>query len=238
MDQIPSTAKDSNTAQWVARDNSIVTIIHFYSTKLCRIVTSILKRSSQVEGQENGGVIKEDGEEEMVNCASPAEGSAIEDSLYLDYDEKHEVWTPPPHGSIQDDGAEQTPRVSLHEIPRKDILERRRELMKRVKATQKVLRLQSEEHERGNGREGYLTSRERQTWQSILRDNNTKATRREFVKTTRPFHDAVSQMAKSDRDHKYKTAGTRDAVQHWKHEYTRMASNASVLDQGAEDTAM
>ena len=177
----------------------------------------------------------------MVNRASRVL-SAVDESLYLDDGEKHEVWTPPPHGSIQDDGTAPTPRVSLHELPRKDILERRKQLMKRVKATQKVLRLQSEEHERVRGPEEYLTSRERHTWQSILRDDSARATRRKLMKTMRPFHDAVSQMAKSDRELKLKT---RDAVQQWKHEYMRMASNASVLDQEtvqgferAEDTAM
>ena len=179
----------------------------------------------------------------MVNRASRVL-SAVDESLYLDDGEKHEVWTPPPpHGSIQDDGTPPTPRVSLHELPRKDILERRKQLMKRVKATQKVLRLQSEEHEKVRGREEYLTSRERQTWHSILRDDSARATRRELLKTMRPFHDAVSQMAKSDRVLKSKTTGTRDAVQQWKHEYTRMASNASVLDKEtgfdrAEDTVV
>ena len=211
-----------------------------------------------VEGQGEVGQIKHDGSEEdivMVNRTSQPETQVpgMEESLYLYDGQKHTVWTPLPHGSIQHDGTAQTPRIPLHELRRKDILERRKELMNRVRATQRVLRLQSEEHERITGRKQqrqHLTPRERKTWQSTLRDTyseNTTAKRRELVKTIRPFHHAISHCAaegaKSDEDHKtVHSTETNDPVQQWKHQYSRMASNTAVLDphssQEVEDSAM
>ena len=209
--------------------------------------------SAQVGGQENGGVIKDDGQEE-----DRTQAQEIDQSLFLDDGEKHEVWTPPPPslpaGSIQGDSAAETipkdtaqiPRVSLHELRRKDILERRKELMNRVKATQKLLRLQSEQHERDHNREQerqQLTPRQRQTWQGTLRDDGARAKRRELnLKTMRPFHEAVSEMAKYCETKPTHPENTQqEAVQRWTMEYQRMASNIPVLEQETpevEDTAM
>ena len=212
----------------------------------------IAERSTQVGGQENEGVIRDDGQEESTD---PTQAQEIDRSLFLDDGEKHEVWTPPPPiqpaGSIQDDSAARTEdtaqirRVSLHELRRKDILERRKELMDRVKATQKLLRLQSEQHERVHNREQkrqQLTRRQRQTWQNTLRDDSARAKRRELnLKTTRPFHEAVSEMAKCKTKPRDPENTQQEAVQRWTMEYQRMASNIPVLEQetpGVEDTAM
>lgn len=117
--------------------------------------------------------------------------------------------------------------------------------MDRVKATQKLLRLQSEQHERVHDREQegqQLTLRQRQTWQGTLRDDGARAERRKLnMKTTRPFHEAVSEMAKCKTKPTHPENTQQDAVQRWTMEYQRMASNIPVLEQetpGVEDTAL
>ena len=178
------------------------------------------------------------------------QASKLEESLYLDEGETHEVWTPPQQGSIQEDGrGAQQRTTNQRPISQKDIFERKRELVNRVEATRRVLRLQSVEYERETGRRQErecLTPTERKTWQSTLRDTyseRARASRKIALQTTRPFHAAVAHCAaeaarSGGRKRKMTTSlETHEAVKQWTHEYSRMASNASVLanDQGREN---
>ena len=197
-----------------------------------------------MEDQQELQQIKSDGpreDEVMANSSSTSANQApgLEESVYLDEGETHEVWRPQPqHCLIRDDSAtdQQTQGDFRRTQPGiKSIAERKKELMDRVMATQQVLRLQSVEHKKNTGEQQqmeHLTLEQRKTWRSTLRDTyseRARVSRKKLLQTTRPFHNAVSHCT-AEASRYGRDLGTHNAVQSWTRKYSRIVKEGSVLE--------